>query len=107
MAEFEKSSKKYGLPFGVSSHDDRFLNWWLPAFGADTSGPYNGIPYDGHLTSKDGLGKWWEGMDPADLYGLPPEKRTQDWIEEVKHNWMLRHKELAIKYDVYNSYLPE
>ncbi len=100
VAEFEKSSRKYGIPFGVSSHDDRYLNWWLTAFGADTSGAKKGVPYDGHMTKEDGLGKWWEGLDPADLYGLPPEKRTPEWIEEVKRNWMLRHKELAIKYDV-------
>jgi alpha-L-fucosidase len=100
IGEFEKSSKKYGLPFGVSSHDDRFLNWWLPAFSSDTSGLLKGVPYDGHMTKEDGIGKWWEGLDPADLYGLPPEKRTPEWIEEVKENWLLRHKELAIKYDV-------
>ncbi len=100
VGEFEKSSRKYGLPFAVSSHDDRFLNWWLPAFGADTSGTYKNIPYDGHMTKEDGLGKWWEGLDPAKLYGLPPEKRTSEWIRQVKENWVLRHKELAIKYDV-------
>jgi alpha-L-fucosidase len=100
IGEFEKSSKKHGLPFGVSSHDDRFLNWWLPAFGSDTSGYYKGIPYDGHMTREDGSGKWWEGLDPAELYGLPPELRTPEWIEEVKENWVLRHKELAKKYDV-------
>ena len=100
IGEFEKSSKKYGIPFGVSSHDDRFLHWWLPAFGADKTGPKKGIPYDGHMTKEDGKGKWWEGLDPADLYGLPPEKRTPGWVEEVKHNWMLRHKELVTKYDV-------
>lgn len=100
IGEFEKSSKKYGLPFAVSSHDDRFLHWWLPAFGADTSGVYKGVPYDGHLTKKDGIGKWWEGLDPAELYGLPPEKRTPEWIQQIKENWVLRHKELTIKYDV-------
>ena len=100
VGEFEKSSKKYELPFGVSSHDDRFLNWWLPAFGADTSGPYKGISYDGHMTKEDGVGKWWEGLDPAELYGLPPEKRTPEWIQQVKENYEMRIKELAIKYDV-------
>ena len=100
IGEFERSARKYDLPFGVSSHDDRFLNWWLPAFGADTSGEYKGVPYDGHMTKEDGKGKWWEGLDPAKLYGLPPELRTPEWIEEVKENWVLRHKELAIKYDV-------
>lgn len=100
VGEFEKSAEKYGIPFGVSSHDDRFLQWWLPAFGADTSGAKKDVPYDGHMTRKDGIGKWWEGLDPAKLYGLPPEKRTPEWIEEVKHNWMKRHKELVTKYDI-------
>ncbi len=72
---FEKSARKYGLRFGVSSHDDRMLRWWLPAFDADKSGPYKGIPYEGRMTKADGKGKWWEGLDPAQLYGLPPEQR--------------------------------
>ncbi len=100
VKEFEVSSKKYKIPFGVSSHDDRYLGWWLPAFGADTAGPYKDIPYDGHMTKEDGIGKWWEGLDPADLYGLPPEKRTPEWIQGVKENWVLRTTELATKYDV-------
>ena len=99
IGEFAKSAKKYNIPFGVSSHDDRFLRWWLPAFGADTSGAKKGIPYDGHMTKADGKGKWWEGLDPADLYGLPPEKRTDGWVKGVKENWFLRHKELVTKYD--------
>lgn len=100
IGEFEKSTKKYEIPFGVSSHDDRFLDWWLPAFGADTSGPHKGIPYDGHMTIEDGKGKWWEGLNPADLYGLPPAERTPEYIEKIKQNWMLRHKELVTKYDI-------
>ena len=100
VAEFKKSAKKYGLPFGVSSHDDRYLSWWQTAFESDKEGPKKGISYDGNLTKEDGKGLWWEGLDPADLYGLPPAKRTPEWIEGVKKNWVLRHKELAIKYDV-------
>ena len=26
----------------------------------------------------------WEGFDPAELYGLAPDKRTPEWIEEVR-----------------------
>ncbi|MFV0592040.1 MAG: alpha-L-fucosidase [Draconibacterium sp.] len=100
VAEFEKSTRKYGLRFAVSSHDDRYLSWWLQAFGADTSGAYKGVPYDGNMTVADGKGLWWEGMDPARLYGLPPSKRTPEWEQQVKENWVLRHEELATKYDV-------
>lgn len=97
---FEKSARKFKLPFGVSSHDDRFLGWWLPAFGADTSGIYKGIPYEGRMTKENGKGKWWEGYDPAQLYGLPPEKRTPEYETAVKENYMLRQKELVTKYNV-------
>ncbi|BDD08100.1 alpha-L-fucosidase [Fulvitalea axinellae] len=100
VGEFAKSAKKYGLPFGVSSHDDRHLSWWKTAFGADKHGPKKGIPYDGHMTKEDGKGKWWEGLDPADLYGLPPEKRTPEWIKKNSENWMQRHLELVRKYDL-------
>ncbi len=97
---FKKSAVKYKIPFGVSSHDDRFLSWWLPAFGADTSGPKKGAPYDGRITKADGKGKWWEGLDPADLYGLPPEKRTSEWIKSLKETYVKRIDELVSKYDV-------
>src|SRR5690606_18126920 len=33
-------------------------------------GPKAGVPYDGHLTLADGVGKWWEGLDPRLLYGI-------------------------------------
>ena len=97
---FSASAKKYNIPFGVSSHDDRFLTWWLSAFGADTSGPYKGIAYDGRLVKSDGKGQWWDGLDPADLYGLPPEKRTSEYIESVKKNYVQRTEELLTKYNV-------
>lgn len=100
VGDFRQSARKYNMPFAVSSHDDRYLNWWLPAFGSDSSGPMKGVPYDGNLTKEDGKGLWWEGLDPADLYGLPPAKRTPEWIADMKKTWVLRHKELVTKYDV-------
>ena len=30
-----------------------------------------GVPYDARQTIRDGKGKWWEGLDPVDLYGPP------------------------------------
>ena len=38
------------------------------AQGADKTGPLAGVPYDGKLTKADGKGKWWDGLDPQDLY---------------------------------------
>jgi len=100
IGEFCESTKKYGIPFGVSTHDERFFEWGLPAFGADTSGPYKGVPYDGRLTKEDGKGQWWEGLDPAVLYGPVPEDRSPEWEEEWKQNWLLRMQDLLTSYDV-------
>ncbi|PNW29653.1 alpha-L-fucosidase [Formosa algae] len=98
IGEFETATRKAGLKFGVTSHDDRFLNWWTPAFGADKTGEKAGVPYDGHLTKADGKGLWWEGLDPKDLYGPAPEDRTPEIIEDIKKNWLKRHIELVDKY---------
>ena len=100
IGEFSVSAKKFGVPFGVTTHDARFFRWGLSAFGADTKGEFKGVPYDGHLTKADGAGLWWEGLDPVNLYGLPPEQRTPEWIEAWKQNWLLRMKELITKYEV-------
>jgi alpha-L-fucosidase len=100
VGEFGAAAKKHNIHFGVSVHDDRFLGWFQPAFGADKSGPYKGKKYDGWMTKEDGKGKWWEGYDPSKLYGLPPEKRTPEWTAWVKQNWEDRHLELVNKYNV-------
>ncbi|MEO9512827.1 MAG: alpha-L-fucosidase [Flavobacteriaceae bacterium] len=98
IGAFEAATTNAGLKFGVTSHDDRFLNWWKPAFGADKIGDKAGVLYDGHLTKEDGKGLWWEGLDPTDLYGPVPEDRTPELLEEIKENWEKRHIELVTKY---------
>lgn len=100
IGAFSKSAKKHNVPFGVTTHNERFFDWLLPAFSADTSGAYKDIPYDGHMTKEDGVGKWWDGLDPSTLYGLPPEKRTEEWVESWKQNWLLRMKDLLTSYDI-------
>jgi alpha-L-fucosidase len=59
-----KAARNNGLRFGVSVHASHAWTWYEVAQGADKSGPYAGIPYDGRLTKADGKGKWCEGMDP-------------------------------------------
>ena len=49
--------KKAGLPLGVSIHASHAWTWLEPS-----------QEYDGNLTKEDGVGKWWEGMDPQELY---------------------------------------
>ena len=49
--------KKAGLPLGVSIHASHAWTWLEPSQN-----------YDGNLTKEDGIGTWWEGMDPQELY---------------------------------------
>ncbi len=63
-----RAARAQGLRFGVSVHAAHAWAWYETAQGADKSGPYAGIPYDGKLTKADGKGKWWEGLDPQALY---------------------------------------
>jgi len=51
------AAKKYGLPFGVSVHASHAWTWLEPS-----------QDYDGKLTTADGVGKWWQGLNPQDLY---------------------------------------
>lgn len=68
IAGWAKAAKAQGLPFGVSVHAAHAWSWYEPAQGADKSGPFAGVPYDGKLTKADGKGQWWDGLDPQDLY---------------------------------------
>lgn len=63
-----QAARNQDLPFGVSVHASHAWSWYEPSQRSDKSGPYEGVPYDGKLTKADGKGKWWEGLDPQELY---------------------------------------
>ncbi|MDE2495020.1 MAG: alpha-L-fucosidase, partial [Alphaproteobacteria bacterium] len=69
IGTWSKLAKARGMRFGVTVHQARNWWWFQPSHGADATGPYAGVPYDGHLTLADGKGQWWEGYDPQQLYG--------------------------------------
>ncbi|PTY01376.1 alpha-L-fucosidase, partial [Opitutaceae bacterium EW11] len=68
IAGWAAAARKHGMKFGVSVHAAHAWSWMETAQGADKTGPYAGVPYDGKLTKADGKGTWWEGYDPQDLY---------------------------------------
>ena len=77
-----KAARKVGLRFAVSVHASHAWSWYEVAQGADKTGPLTGVPYDGTLTKADGKGKWWDGLDPQDLYAQnhkPGKKLVWDW----------------------------
>ncbi|MFB9079342.1 alpha-L-fucosidase [Flavobacterium procerum] len=68
IAGWEKAARKAGLRFAVSVHAAHAWSRFETAQRADTKGNYAGIPYDGKVTKADGVGTWWEGLDPQELY---------------------------------------
>jgi len=68
IAGWARAARNNGLPFGVSVHASHAWRWYESAQRSDKAGQYAGIPSDGKLTKADGKGKWWEGLDPQELY---------------------------------------
>ncbi|MBR4134634.1 MAG: alpha-L-fucosidase [Bacteroidales bacterium] len=69
---WKETADKYGMPFGIGFHATPARTWgqFMPVrYSSDRTGPYAGVPYDALQTKEDGIGKWWEGLDPKDLYG--------------------------------------
>ncbi len=65
-----KAARAEGLRFGVSNHSAHAWHWFQTAYGYDPEGPNVGKRYDAFtLTKADGKGKWWDGLDPQELYG--------------------------------------
>jgi alpha-L-fucosidase len=67
VGTWAKAARDKGLRFGIGLHNSPSRTWgqWEPV--RYTSGSKG--PYDAMQTVLDGKGKWWEGLDPAALYG--------------------------------------
>lgn len=85
LAEWAAASRKHGLPFGVSLHADHAWIWYEPAQRYDLHGEKAGIPYDGNLTKEDGKGKWWDGLDPQQLYAQNHPLSQGSWADSSIH----------------------
>jgi alpha-L-fucosidase len=123
VGTWEKAVREAGLRFGVSNHSSHAWHWWQTAYGYDAEGPLRGRRYDAHwLRREHGRGKWWEGLDPQELYTgptfAPPDgirsieemdawhaERDGQWMEHAPpqnpafvRKWLLRQKDLVEKY---------
>lgn len=109
---WEKAARNNDLPFGVSVHASHTWMWYEPAQGADKKGELAGVPYDGKLTKADGKGKWWEGLDPQELYAQNHEL-SKDYNWEWKEGVITRpSKEYCDKFfnrtiQLINKYNPD
>lgn len=85
LAEWAAAARKVGLPFGVSLHADHAWTWYEPAQRYDRGGDKMAVPYDGTMTKADGKGKWWEGLDPQDLYQQDHPMSKGSWADGMIH----------------------
>jgi alpha-L-fucosidase len=100
VGTWEKVARNHGMRFGIGFHDTPARTWgqFMPVrYSSDKSGPMKGVPYDAFQTVRDGKGEWWEGMDPADLYG--PRHNAQDPLHSPFANqFMWRVDDAISKY---------
>ena len=85
IGTWAKTARRHGMRFGVTVHQARNWWWFQTSHGADKTGPYAGIPYDGVLTKADGKGQWWEGYDPQQLYNAKHPFNALPDISYVKN----------------------
>ena len=74
-----KAVRDAGLRLAISSHASHTWDWMQVAQDSDPSGEFAGIPYDGRISKADGKGKWWDGLDPQDLYAQYHAKGSYNW----------------------------
>ena len=92
LAEWAAAARQEGLPFGLSFHADHAWMFYEPAQRYDLNGPKAGVYYDGHLTKADGKGKWWEGLDPQQLYAQQhPMSERSWWNGAIHQQWDWTH----------------
>jgi alpha-L-fucosidase len=74
-----KAARDAGLRFGISCHGAHTWDWLQTSRDSDPSGPMQGVAYDGVMTKADGKGKWWDGLDPQDLYAQYHPRGKWGW----------------------------
>lgn len=97
IGTWAKAARARGLKFGVSNHSAHAWHWFQTAYGYDPEGARAGERYDAwKLTKYDGKGKWWEGLDPQELYagavmpmpdGIGSVKAAAEWHEAHDRVW--------------------
>jgi alpha-L-fucosidase len=100
VGTWEKVARRHGLRFGVGFHNTPGRTWgqfMTVRYTSDKRGPKQGVPYDALQTILDGKGKWWEGMDPVDLYG-PAHNNKDPLLSPFANQFMWRVDDAITKY---------
>jgi alpha-L-fucosidase len=98
VGEWAAAARSQGLRFGVTFHQARNWWWFQTSHGADKSGPYAGVSYDGRMTKAEGKNQWWNGLDPQMLYGVKHPKNAMPDASYVK-NFYDRTRNLIDQHD--------
>jgi alpha-L-fucosidase len=97
---WEKIARQHNMHFGISFHNTPARTWgqFMPVrYACDKSGQMQGVPYDVFQTIFDGKGKWWEGLDPVDLYG-PVHDENNPLKSPFTNQFMWRVDDAISKY---------
>jgi alpha-L-fucosidase len=100
VGTWEKAARQHGMRFGIGFHASPPRTWgqFMPVrYTSDKNGPKKGVPYDALQTILDGKGKWWEGMDPVDLYG-PIHNNKDPLLSPFANQFMWRVDDAVSKY---------
>jgi len=98
---WEKITRRHGLRFGIGFHNTPPRTWgqFMPVrYISDKNGDKKGIPYDGLNTITDGIGKWWQGFDPVDLYGPAHTSKDDPLRSPFANQFMWRIDDAITKY---------
>jgi len=100
VGTWEKVARQHGLRFGIGFHNTPGRTWgqfMTVRYTSDKTGPKQGVPYDALQTILDGKGKWWDGMDPVDLYG-PKHDKKDPLLSPFANQFMWRVDDAITKY---------
>ncbi len=100
VGTWEKVARQRGLRFGIGFHNSPPRTWgqfMTVRYTSDKTGPMKDVPYDALQTIRDGKGKWWEGMDPVDLYG-PVHDKNNPLLSPFANQFMWRIDDAITKY---------
>lgn len=93
---WKKAAERFNMPFGLTEHLGASFSWWSPNKGADSYGPYKGVPYDGNDPE-------YEQLYHANREHYNPEEpgKIDKWLtgnKKFQKYWLDSVKELIDKY---------
>ena len=94
-ALWKEAADQFGMPFGLTEHLGASFSWWYVNKGADSYGPYKGVPYDGaDPASRD---FYYENSE----HTMPEHGALAQWLtgnKKFQKYWQDTMKELVDKF---------